>query len=172
MLDARESHGIIGRAADVKSVKDYMGHKIFATSDGSSGFTISPDGEITTLISKAGSTPSFSDSAMALAAENGGTWLNAYDTVLPPKYSRAGFKPVARLPFDEEIAKADMGEETYRAFVRRFSDFNDGKPDLVFMVYDPKYKTKVANGVGGKIVKDWDAAMREVERAKMRGGNQ
>ena len=117
----------------------------------------------------------FSDAALAAGVQNGAKWLMAFDTVLPQKYARFGFKPVARLPFSEDVARSDWGDEATDAFMKKTADYNSGKPDAVFMVYDPDFTDTVANNVGGQITDDWDKAMSLVNKAvartdKKRGG--
>lgn len=57
----------------------------------------------------------------------GGNHLNAYDTGgLVENYKKQGFKEIARIPFNEELAPKDM-PAAERA----------KKPDVVFMVHDP-----------------------------------
>jgi hypothetical protein len=68
---------------------------------------------------------------MQLAVQEGGRRLDAYDTILPKLYYNNGFKTVARLKFDEQYAE---GWDK-----KIFADFSNGKPDVVFMVYDPEY---------------------------------
>jgi hypothetical protein len=100
--------------------------------------------------------------------QNGATWLNAFDTVLPQKYARHGFKPVARLKFDEQFARSEWGDEAVDQFMKATEDFNGGQPDLVFMVYDPNFVDQVPTGVGGDLVGSYDEAIKLVERAKAR----
>lgn len=165
------SRGPIGKSVDVYDPKDYKGYKMFTTNDGSAGFAISPSGELSSVVADK-RTPyrGFSDAALAAATQNGAKWLNAFDTVLPQKYARFGFKPVARLKFDEGFARSEWGDEAVDTFMANAGDFNDGKPDLVFMVFDPKFKGTVANNVGGKIVTDYDAGMKAVNQAISRQG--
>src|SRR4029077_4111983 len=87
---------------------------------------------------------------LAAATAEGGRRLDCFDTVLPGIYSQGGFKAVARIPFDEKYQPEDWSKKTFEAF-------NDGKPDVVFMVYDPPAKnyTKADGGT----VTDYDAGV-------------
>ena len=167
MSAARDTRGALGRSVDVYSTpRDYRGYKLFTTEDGKAGFGISPSGELSSVVS-ARDNPNrgFTDAALAAAVQNGAKWLMAFDTVLPQKYARFGFKPVARLPFSEDMARQDWGQEALDAFTEKAAAFNNGRPDAVFMVYDPNFSDTVANNVGGKITDDYDVAMREVQKA-------
>lgn len=172
MSAAQTSRGPIGRSVDVYgSPSAYKGYQLFKSEDGTAGFAISPSGELSSVVSAKGSPHrGFSDAVLAAAVQNGAKWLMAFDTVLPQKYARFGFKPVARLPFNEEIARSDMGDEAAEAFMSEAKAFNNGRPDVVFMVYDPNFTDTVANNVGGQITDDFDKAMTLVDRAISRTG--
>jgi len=172
MRAAQQSRGALGRSVDVYNRSGYKGAKVFSTPDGNAGFAVKPDGELSSVVSMKGQGPvGFSDSAVTLAVQNGATWLNAFDTVLPGKYGRHGFKPVARLPFDEQMARAEWGDAAVDEFMRDTKRFNNGRPDLVFMVYDPDFADKVPNRIGGRLAKSYDDAMRIVERSKTEVAN-
>ena len=70
------------------------------------------------------------------AIEQGGTKLDAFDTVLPDLYSTMGFREGGRLRWDESQAPEDWSKETFQAF-------NRGEPDVSFMGYDQKPSTPV-----------------------------
>ena len=168
MDNARKSRGALAQSVDVYSPNEYKNHQLFTTQDGSAGFAISPNGELSSVVSQLGTNQGFSDAAVTAAVQNGATWLNAFDTVLPQKYARHGFKPVARLKFDEKFARAEWGDEAVDQFIKATGDFNGGQPDLVFMVYDPNFSDLPPTGVGGDLVGSYDEAMKLVERAKAR----
>lgn len=165
MENNQSSRGPIGKSVDIYSANGYKGYQLFNTSDGKAGFAIAPDGELSSVVSQKGFHRGFSDAALSAAVQNGAKWLNAFDTVLPGKYARFGFKPVARLKFDEDFARSEWGDEAVDTFMQQTSMFNQGKPDLVFMVFDPNFSDTVANNVGGKIVKDYDAGIKAVQQA-------
>ena len=151
---------------DINDAADYKGSQLFMSEDGTVGFAIKPDGEISSLVKNKNSTiksPAYS--TLQIATQNGGAWLNAIDTILPRMYSRAGFRPVARVKWDDRYAPEgwDYNDPTLKKF-------NNGRPDIVFMVYDPKFKGTVANGVGGTIVSSYDkaVAMTKKESEKLR----
>ena len=50
-------------------------------------------------------------------------------------------------------------------FIKIHKRFNGGRPDLVFMAYDPKFKNTVANNVGGQFTDDYDKAKKSVKKA-------
>jgi len=82
------------------------------------------------------------------AVNLGGRRLDAFDTVLPKIYSSAGFKAVARTGFNDKYKPEGWNYDT-------FSQYNGGRPDVVFMVYDPRYGKPYAVGDGVEI-SDYD----------------
>ena len=136
---------------DLPDEKAYRSGKAIVT-DGATAL-VKKDGEISGLIKAKGGPKGFAQTALHAATENGGTWLNAYDTALPQMYSRAGFRPVARLKFNKEFAPDSWD------YTRLKDTIGTGEPDVVFMVYDPKFTGKVTRGVGGKTFEDYDEAV-------------
>ena len=94
--------------------------------------------------------------AVELAIKHGGKKLDCYDTVLPGWYAKAGMQVVARIPFDEKFAPKDWDYKAY-------SEYNNGRPDIVFMVHVggvQKYDSK-----GGIKVKDYESGVEAQEVA-------
>tara|TARA_R110000803_G_scaffold127432_1_gene194874 strand:- start:48 stop:2117 length:2070 start_codon:yes stop_codon:yes gene_type:complete len=116
---------------EIKSAEDLSNARLFRTENGS-GFAIKPDGDIVAVFQSADETGSVGYSMIQAAVEAGGRKLDAFDTFLPGIYETAGFKPVARLPWNDEFAPPGWDKNT-------FNDFNNGEPDVVFYVYDPNY---------------------------------
>jgi len=162
---AQTSRAGHGPSVDIYNRNGYKGHKLHLSDDKTSGFGISPDGEIVSVFNtNLGPNRGWASAAINQAVHSGGRWLNGFDTVLPQIYGKAGFKPVARIPFDEKILRADMGDEAADAFMKSSKRWNKGKPDLVFMAYDPTFKGKIMSGVGGKVAKSYDHAMELVQK--------
>ena len=93
---------------------------------------------------------------MLLATEQGGTKLDAFDTALPGLYSLNGFKVASRLPFDPDESPPDWDSSVYKAY-------NDGQPDVVFMVFDPKNYS--AYSKEGQVANSYDEAVELQEEA-------
>ena len=131
-------HGLISKSKDnnkfgasvfVYPVSDYAGMRLFVAEDGKSGFAIKGD-DIVSVFSM--SQDSVVHAIMELAVSQGGRRLDAFDTVLPAFYAPHGFRVVSRLNWDES-QKPDGWDKDV------FAKFNNGEPDVVFMVYDPTY---------------------------------
>jgi len=154
---------------DVHSPNKYKGAKLFLTETGDAGMAIMKDGEIASVVKNQNSPiRNFTLSSLQVATQEGGTYLNAYDTVLPDFYSRSGFKPVARIKWNDEFAPSDWN---YNDPIMK--KFNNARPDIVFMAYDPKFRETVKNGLGGRTFTGSDAyeqaqahTLKEVEKLK------
>lgn len=104
----------------------------FFRTDNGSGFAVKEDGDVTAVFAGADE-PSGSAYAMLEGAiQAGGRKLDAFDTYLPKIYETVGFRPVAKIPWDDKEAPKGWDKEKY-------AEFNDGEPDVIFFVYDPDY---------------------------------
>jgi hypothetical protein len=93
---------------------------------------------------------------LQLATQEGGRRLDAFDTVLPNLYSVHGFRAVARTKWSDEYSPDGWDKET-------FKEFNNGEPDVVFMVHDPKYFGKYTKADGDVIAEYDDGAKAQAE---------
>lgn len=66
------------------------------------------------------------------AVEAGGRKLDAFNTYLPDIYETVGFRPVARVRWNDEYAPPGWDKKV-------FEDYQNGEPDVAFFVYDPDY---------------------------------
>lgn len=130
MTNAMSAHRY-GAQVEIKSAEELSNARLFRTENGS-GFAIKPDGDIVAVFQSADETGSVGYSMIQAAVEAGGRKLDAFDTFLPGIYETAGFKPVARLPWNDEFAPPGWDKDTFKRF-------NNGEPDVVFFVYDPNY---------------------------------
>jgi hypothetical protein len=124
-LQASKDASKFGASVTVYSPEDYAGMRLFQTPDGGSGFAVKPDGDIVSVYSSGGGNVF---GMLQLAVEQGGTHLDAVDTVLPKIYEMAGFKETKRLPWDDQYAPADWDKSV-------FDRYNKGEPDIVEMEY-------------------------------------
>ena len=129
--DKRMSGHTYGAQVEIKSAEELASARLFRTENGS-GFAIKPDGDIVAVFQSGNETGSVGYAMIQAAVQAGGRKLDAFDTFLPGIYETAGFRPVARLPWNDEFAPDNWNKET-------FKNFNNGEPDVVFFVYDPNY---------------------------------
>lgn len=165
--EAQDSQGPIGLQVDVYPPEGYMNKTMIASPYGDAGFAITPEGEIASVVKhKNSKMKGFASKALNYDKENG-VFLNAFDTELTKLYSQNGFRPVSRTSFDEDLFRAEIGDEAVDAFMSANKKFNKGKPDVVFMVRDPEYNGPFANKFGGRRTDYMSAQedlLREVER--------
>jgi len=168
---ARASHGTIGKSVDVYSPDEYEGMRMAMTPAGDAGYVVKPDGEVASVVKAKGAPiKDFAGAVLRRSKPQGGYWLNAFDTALPELYGRGGFRPVSRLPFAEDIARGDWGDEATDAFMAANARYSGGRPDLVFMARDPATPGPVVQGRGGLLTDDYDVAVQELERELKRLG--
>jgi hypothetical protein len=133
-----------GAQVALHSPEEYAQMRPFLSPDGKEGFALNDDDIVSVFRHPAGQSGAAARS-LEMATNLGGRRLDAFDTYLPSIYSRSGFKPVARLPFDDQYAPEGWDYEHNQGF-------NGGRPDVVFMVHDPEN----ASHVGGKPVATYD----------------
>ena len=127
--DAMESRSH-GSSVKIYSPDEYRNMQTFLSKDGTGGFALNGDDIVSVFNTQGGPNRRAGYSMIQAAVQLGGRRLDAFDTLLPHIYAANGFRAVARSPWDEEFAPEDWDKEFYK-------DFNNGEPDVVFMVYDP-----------------------------------
>lgn len=111
---------------------DYANMKMFISADGSTGFALKGDDIVSVFNHGENAThPGAAYASIAMAIQNGGRRLDAFDTILPGLYSALGFRVASRTPWDETQKPKGWNKKLY-------NKFNKGTPDVVYMVYDPK----------------------------------
>ena len=103
---------------------------LYLSEDGQSGIAVKPNGDIVSVFAGDNAPRGSGYTLMLLAIQNGGRQLDCFDTHLPDYYSLIGFKPVAKMKWNDEYIPEGWNKEN-------FKDYNNGEPDVVFMVYDP-----------------------------------
>ena len=121
---------------EIKSAEELSGARLFRTESGS-GFAIKPDGDIVAVFASKSEPSGGGYSMLQAAVAAGGKKLDAFDTYLPAIYETAGFRPVARVRWNDEYAPPNWNKAD-------FADFNNGEPDVILFVHDPNY-------FGGKV---------------------
>lgn len=129
MVEAMSDH-IFGAQVEIKSPEDLASMRTFRT-EGGGGFAIKDDGDIVAVFG-ASTEPRSGFPMLQAAVSAGGKKLDAFDTFLPDIYMTVGFKPVARLAWNDEFAPPNWDKAT-------FAKYSDGEPDIVFFVHDPNY---------------------------------
>jgi hypothetical protein len=143
-----------GAQVEIKSAEDLSGYNLFRTEAGS-GFAIKPDGDIVAVFASPNEPPRGSYAMLQAAVQAGGTKLDAFDTFLPKIYENVGFRPVARLPWNDKFAPPNWDKKV-------FAKHNNGEPDIVFFVHDPEY---FGGAKDVPVVTDYDDAVRLQDEA-------
>ena len=145
----RAKTGTYGASVHAYSADEYQGMRLFMSPDGKSGFALKGDDIVSLFKHPDLAARGIANTSLMLATEQGGSRLDAFDTQLPKLYSNSGFRAVARLKWNETYKPAGWDKSTYK-------EFNGGKPDVVFMTYDPGNAKLYAKG-DGAYVADYDA---------------
>jgi hypothetical protein len=139
-----------GASVYVYPTEDYRDMDLWLTADGTAGAALHGDDIVSVF--NTGTNPAnkgFVQHAMATAQAAGGTHADAFDTVLPKLYAQAGMTTVARVPWNDEYAPPDWDYDT-------FAKFNGGRPDVVFLKYDPQAWWGTYTPGQGQTVTDYD----------------
>jgi hypothetical protein len=154
LITESKSKSEFGASVYAYTVEEYADMRLFVSEDALSGFALKGD-DIVSVFSM--SDAAVGHALMQMAVSVGGRRLDAFDTVLPYLYAPHGFRAVARLRWNEGRKPEGWDKKT-------FAKFNNGEPDVVFMVYDPTYFGQYSNK-DGKVVKSEDAAVRVQKKA-------
>jgi hypothetical protein len=133
-----------GASVHAYEADDYRNMRLFLTEDGKSGFALKGDDIVSAFKHPETKGDKFANALLALAVQNGGRRLDAFDTVLPGIYSENGFRAVARLKWNDEYKPDGWNYET-------FQKFNGGRPDVVFMVHAGARTPAYARGDGAYV---------------------
>jgi hypothetical protein len=152
-----------GAAVHVYTPEEYQGMRLFLAPDGRAGFALRGD-DIVSVFS-GGSYQGGAVGMLPLAVQQGGRRLDAFDTELPHVYSRAGFRVVSRIPFNDTPGIRPDGWRH-----SAFREFNNGRPDVVFMAWNPGEIRLYTNRAEGRLfgVDEYDRAVAEQQRAVAR----
>ena len=125
---AKQSLGDYGASVELKD--DYTDINLYLSEDGESGFGIKPNGDIVSVFSNNKAEGGRSHYMLEMATAEGGRQLDCFDIYLTKIYETHGFKPVAKMKWNDEYIPEGWNKDN-------FKDYNNSEPDVVFMVYDP-----------------------------------
>lgn len=144
-----------GAQVEIKSPEDLATMRTFRT-EGGGGFAIKDDGDVVAVFGSQSEEGS-GYAILQAAVEAGGRKLDAFNTFLPDIYESVGFKPVARMPWNDEFAPPDWDKNV-------FAKYQNGEPDIVFFVHDPEYFGDM-NMNDVPLLTDYDAAVALQDKA-------
>jgi GNAT superfamily N-acetyltransferase len=134
----------------IHSVEDFNNMRMFITEDGSTGITITKEGFLGGAFSAPNNNkPQNIAQLMVLGIKEGALTAECFATILPDYYANFGFKAVAKTAFNDEYkpmkangkSLIDWDYETYK-------EFNEGRPDVVFLIYDGGDRNTIEDRLG------------------------
>jgi hypothetical protein len=148
MMVAALKNNKFASSVTVHSAEDFNGMRMFVTEDGSTGLTLNKEGFVGAGFSTS-NRPNNLTQLMILAIKEGGTTIEAFDTVLPDYYSLFGFKAVSRTGFNDEYRPLKKNKNTTIDWdYDTYKDYNGGKPDVVFFIYDGGDRNTIEDRIG------------------------
>lgn len=114
----------------IYSTDEYADMRLFVTDDGRSGIALNGNEIVSVYSHRDSNYPGAAPAMLAVAVEQGGRRLDCFDTALPSLYAEAGFVPVARMKWNDDYAPNGWDHQLYQPY-------NSGRPDVVFMAYNP-----------------------------------
>lgn len=128
VAEAADSRGAHGKCLHLYSAAEYEGMDLVLDESGTAGFAIDQGRIVSMFCHRDRLVKGVSRNLLTLAIGLGGNQLDAFDTVLPRLYAEAGFRVVARTRWDDRYAPDGWSHTS-------FTEFNAGRPDIVFMVH-------------------------------------
>ena len=162
-----------GAAVTQYEMGDYRkpGMRLFITPDRSAGFALNGDDIISVFNNPKGPHRNISGPMMHLATAQGGRRLDAFDTELPLLYSMGRFNVTSRTPFVDEFAPDGWNYRTFGQYRGRNypGARKSGRPDVVFMNYNPK-SNLLYRGDEGSVAPGYDEAAEMQQMSPHRWG--
>lgn len=157
-ISALKNNNPWAAAVHVYEEGEYAQMRLFLTQDGKAGFALKGDDVVSVFSAQKDGA---AHSMLALAVQEGGRRLDAFDTVLPKIYALNGFVATSRTAWNEEYAPSGWSKV-------QFANFNRGQPDVVYMAYSPA-RSQLHTPESGKLM-DYDAALAAQQAAVDNGG--
>lgn len=132
---AKQSLGDYGASVELKD--DYTDINLYLSQDGESGFGIKPNGDIVSVFSNNKAEGGRSAYMLEMAISQGGRQLDCFDVYLVKIYEAHGFKPVAKMKWDDEYIPEGWNKENFKKYNNGEPALTAGRRHVVFMAYDP-----------------------------------
>jgi hypothetical protein len=122
--------------------------RMFITEDGATGITMTKEGFLGGAFSTSNK-PNNLAQLMVLGIKEGATTAEAFDTVLPDYYSKFGLKAVSRTEFNDDYRPQVQNGNTVADWdYNTYKKFNNGRPDVVFFIYDGGDRNTIEDRIG------------------------
>jgi len=134
----------------VHTGEKFNGMRMFVTEDGSTGITLTKEGFLGGAFSNPNANrPQNLAQLMVIGIKEGATTAEAFDTVLPDYYSKFGFKAVSRTAFNEQYKPMIKNGDAVKDWdFKTYKRFNNGRPDVVFFIYDGGNRNTIEERLG------------------------
>lgn len=132
---AKQSLGDNGASVELKD--DYKDINLYLSEDGESGFGIKPNGDIVSVFSSKKVKGRAHHMLEMAVYEGGGRQLDCFDIYLTKIYETHGFKPVAKMKWDDEYIPEGWNKENFKNYNNGEPALTAGRRHVVFMAYDP-----------------------------------
>ena len=132
---AKQSLGNNGASVELKD--DYTDINLYLSEDGESGFGIKPNGDIVSVFSSKKVKGRAHHLLEMAVYEGGGRQLDCFDIYLTKIYEIHGFKPVAKMKWNDEYIPEGWNKENFKKYNNGEPALTAGRRHVVFMVYDP-----------------------------------
>ena len=132
---AKQSLGGYGASVELKD--DYTDINLYLSEDGESGFGIKPNGDIVSVFSNNKAEGGRSHYMLEMATAEGGRQLDCFDIYLTKIYEAHGFKPVAKMKWNDEYIPEGWNKENFKNYNNGEPALTAGRRHVVFMAYDP-----------------------------------
>lgn len=131
---AKQSLGNDGASVELKD--DYTDINLYLSEDGESGFGIKPNGDIVSVFSSK-KVKGRAHHLLEMAISQGGRQLDCFDIYLTKIYEAHGFKPVAKMKWNDEYIPEGWNKENFKNYNNGEPALTAGRRHVVFMAYDP-----------------------------------
>ena len=125
---AKQSLGNDGASVELKD--DYTDINLYLSEDGESGFGIKPNGDIVSVFSSKKVKGRAHHLLEMAVYEGGGRQLDCFDIYLTKIYETHGFKPVAKMKWNDEYIPEGWKAKARMLRKDNFKDYNNGEPAL------------------------------------------
>ncbi|WP_307971409.1 hypothetical protein [uncultured Brachyspira sp.] len=121
---AKQSLGDNGASVELKD--DYTDINLYLSEDGESGFGVKPNGDIVSVFSSENVKGRSAHMLEMAIYEGGGRQLDCFDIYLTKIYETHGFKPVAKMKWDDEYIPEGWKAKARMLRKENFKDYNNG----------------------------------------------
>ena len=141
----------------VHTPEEFSKMRMFVTEDGSTGITLTKEGFLGGAFSdKEANRPQNLAQLMVLGVKEGATTAEAFHTILPNYYSNFGFKAVSKTEFNDKYRPLIKNGNAVKDWdYKTYEKFNNGRPDVVFFIYDGGDRNIIEDKLG--LFDDYDS---------------